>query len=122
MPKNIRAFVLCTLADSRTMLAERSLAPPLEQEHMQSSARQQWLVRRSEGTAGIMDMMKLAVKKLDSSPPSLQWSKVACHTSYRLAQYADSLYRSTLAQKHSPEWATSQRVIRHKRQQVWKRA
>lgn len=47
---------------------------------------------------------------------------VACRVLYRLAHYADGLYRNIEAQKASPEYKTAKAVIEAKRQQVRGRA
>ncbi len=44
--------------------------------------------------------------------------RLACRASYRLAHYADGLYRSALEHRQSPEWATAQAIIHHKRAEV----
>lgn len=51
-------------------------------------------------------------------PGKSEWSKAACRSAFRLAQYADSLYLSVVAQMKSAEWATALAVTAHKRQQV----
>lgn len=44
--------------------------------------------------------------------------RLACRAAYRLAHYADGLYRRVVATRQSPEWATTQAIIRHKRHEV----
>lgn len=44
--------------------------------------------------------------------------KVSCRAAYRLAHYADGLYRSIREQLSSPEMATAMAVIDYKRQQA----
>lgn len=43
---------------------------------------------------------------------------LACRAFFRLAHFADQLYRHADAQMRSPEWATRMNVIEHKREQV----
>lgn len=56
--------------------------------------------------------------KRQEQPGSAEWSRIACRSAFRLAQYADSLYISVVAQMRSTEWNTALAVTAHKRQQV----
>ena len=42
----------------------------------------------------------------------------ACQAAFRLASYADSLYRSVQDQISSPKWATAVAIIQDKKRQV----
>ena len=71
--------------------------------------------RRSEGSAAVLRMMQTAVAEAQSGAGR---GDLPCKVPYRLARYADKLYRGTIAHKRSPDYVTAQAVIRHKRQQV----
>ena len=49
---------------------------------------------------------------------SADWCKALCRSAFRLAQYADALYMSVVAQMKSSDWNTAQAVTAHKRHQV----
>ncbi|KAK9806879.1 hypothetical protein WJX72_005975 [[Myrmecia] bisecta] len=75
-----------------------------------------WLAAsRSESSSSILQMMMRAA---GAGPGGAGAPGLACRTSFRLAHYADTLYRGIQDHKRSPEWNTSQAVIRHKKQQV----
>ena len=44
---------------------------------------------------------------------------LVCRTFFRLAHFADQLYRHAASQMQSPEWTTRMSVIAHKKEQVW---
>ena len=45
-------------------------------------------------------------------------NEVACRAAFRLATYADSLYRAVQEQISSPKWATAVAIIQDKKRQV----
>ena len=57
-----------------------------------------------------------------TSQSSASSSEVACQAAFRLASYADSLYRSVQDQISSPKWATAVAIIQDKKRQVSTRA
>ena len=73
---------------------------------------------RSESSGAVLEMMQQALDRVSSSDAAAQESRIACRAAYRLAHFADSMYRSVQEQRRSPEFAAAQAVIRSKRSQV----
>lgn len=79
---------------------------------------------RSENSGVIMQMMQQAVDELNGQAKNgtkrgaEAVGRVACRSAFRLARYTDLLYRNLQAQKLTPEWATAQLVVKHKKRQV----
>ena len=71
---------------------------------------------RSDSSAAILEVLQGAVSAV--SADSGASAKMASRAHFRLAHYADSLYRNIEEQKQSPEWHTAQAVIAHKREEV----
>lgn len=75
-----------------------------------------WLAHsRSENPQAILEMLQSAVSASDATTSD---AKMAGRAHFRLAHYADALYRNLQNQKQSPEWHTAQAVISAKRQQA----
>lgn len=72
--------------------------------------------RRSDSSAAILEVLQGAASAAAADTGSS--AKMACRAHFRLAHYADSLYRNIVEQKQSPEWHTAQAVIAYKRQQA----
>ena len=70
---------------------------------------------RSDSPQAILDMLQSAVSAADSTTTD---AKMAGRAHFRLAHYADALYRNLQDQKQTPEWHTAQAFIGTKRQQV----
>ncbi|KAK9825683.1 hypothetical protein WJX81_003257 [Elliptochloris bilobata] len=96
-----------------------------------------WIAQnRSEGASAVLAMMQAAVDTLAGNGNAaagpgaaasnglvkecsdVAHGRLACRAAYRLAHYADGLYRSAVAHRQSPEWATTQAIIRHKRNEM----
>ena len=54
----------------------------------------------------------------DSTQGGSASNEVACRAAFRLATYADSLYRAVQEQIGSPKWATAVAIIQDKKRQV----
>lgn len=70
---------------------------------------------RSDSPQAILDVLQAAVSAADSTAAD---AKLAGRAHFRLAHYADALYRNVQDQKQTPEWHTAQAFIGTKRQQV----
>ena len=78
-----------------------------------------WLAEtRSESTAAVLRMMSEAVEEFTDDWGHSTGSALACRVMYRLAHYADGLYRNIEAQRSSPEGATTQALIASRRAQL----
>ena len=75
-------------------------------------------MRRRESPFKILSTLETALNALHEDRAA---GPVACRAAYRLAHYADAQYRAVQAQRDSPEHATTQAIIKLKRQQVWLR-
>jgi hypothetical protein len=75
----------------------------------------------SESSSTILELMKEALynaeagSSLGSYPAS---NEVACEAAFRLASYAESLYRAVQEQISSPKWATAVAIIQDKKRQA----
>ncbi len=75
----------------------------------------------SESSSTILDLMTEALANAeDSTKGRSASSEVACRAAFRLATYADSLYRAVQEQISSPKWATAVAIIQDKKRQVGK--
>ena len=76
--------------------------------------------RSSESSSTILDLMTEALKNAEepSSQSHCAGNEVACRAAFRLATYADSLYRAVQEQISSPKWATAVAIIQDKKRQV----
>ena len=101
--------------------------PPLPPAEPQALSPEPW--RRSGGSTEILELFEAATAALDqrkageaaaaaSAAGGGGTDEVACRVQFRLAHYADQLYRAADAHLQSPEWATRLAVVAHKREQV----
>ncbi|PSC71129.1 serine threonine-kinase ATM isoform X1 [Micractinium conductrix] len=79
-----------------------------------------WLSRtRSESPSAVLNLMQEAADQAQGSGQGgSEAARTACRVLYRLAHYADGLYRGIEAQKASAEYKTAKAVIDAKRQQI----
>ena len=73
----------------------------------------------SESSTTILDLMSEALANAeDSAKGHSAGNEVSCRAAFRLATYADSLYRAVQEQISSPKWATAVAIIQDKKRQV----
>ena len=73
----------------------------------------------SESSSTILDLMTEALENAEDSTKGRSTSnEVTCRAAFRLATYADSLYRAVQEQISSPKWATAVAIIQDKKRQV----
>lgn len=73
----------------------------------------------SESSSTILDLMTEALGNAEDSIQSRSaGNEVACRAAFRLATYAESLYRAVQEQISSPKWATAVAIIQDKKCQV----
>ena len=80
---------------------------------------------RSGGSTEILELFEAATAALGqrtgtkAAAARSGGDEGACRAQFRLAHYADQLYRAADSHLQSPEWATRLAVVEHKREQVW---
>jgi hypothetical protein len=75
----------------------------------------------SESSSTILELMSEALDNAGAGSvqaSSSTGSEVACEAAFRLASYAESLYRAVQEQISSPKWATALAIIQDKKRQA----